>query len=75
MLFKFPLILFSAIELYFDMEMAQLEAIWADSSTQWNFDFEHRNAIQESINNAMNAQSEQVTFISRFNDHLTIIYM
>ena len=42
------------------MEMKQLEAIWADSSTQWNFDFEHRNEIQESINNAINAQSDQV---------------
>ena len=42
------------------MEMKQLEAIWADSSTQWNFDFNHRNEIQESINNAINAQSDQV---------------
>ena len=52
--------IFLALELYFDMEMKQLEAIWADSSTQWNFDFEHRNEIQESINNAINAQSDQV---------------
>ena len=39
------------------MEMTQLEAIWADSSTQWNFDFEHRNEIQQNINDAMNAQA------------------
>ena len=44
------------------MEMKQLEAIWADSSTQWNFDFNHRNEIQESINNAINAQSDQAYF-------------
>ena len=39
------------------MEMSQLEAIWADSSTQWNFDFNHRNEIQANINDALNAQS------------------
>ena len=42
------------------MEMKQLEAIWADSSTQWNFDFEHRNEIQSNMNNAFNAQAEQI---------------
>jgi hypothetical protein len=45
-------------ELYFDMEMKQLEAIWADSSTQWNFDFNHRNEIQSNMNGAFNAQAE-----------------
>ena len=40
--------------------MKQLEAIWADSSTQWEFDFNHRNEIQESINNAINSQSDLV---------------
>ena len=39
------------------MEMSQLEAIWADSSTQWNFDFNHRNEIQSNINDALNAQA------------------
>jgi hypothetical protein len=42
------------------MEMQQLEAIWADSSTQWNFDFEHRNEIQSNMNDAFNAQAEQI---------------
>lgn len=42
------------------MEMQQLEAIWADSSTQWNFDFEHRNEIQSNMNEAFNASSEQM---------------
>ena len=48
------------LELYFDLELQQLEAIWADSSTQWHFDFEHRNEIQENMNNAFNAQAEQI---------------
>jgi hypothetical protein len=52
--------LFIYTELYFDMELQQLEAIWADSSTQWNFDFDHRNEIQEAMNNAFNAQAEQI---------------
>jgi hypothetical protein len=44
--------------LYFDMEMQQLEAIWQDSSTQWNFDFEHRNEIQANMNAAFEAQAQ-----------------
>jgi len=39
------------------MEMKQLEAIWADSSTQWNFDFNHRNEIQSNMNDAFGAQA------------------
>ena len=45
-------------ELYFDMETKQLEAIWNDSSTQWNFDFNHRNEIQSNMNDAFNAQAD-----------------
>ena len=45
-------------ELYFDMETKQLEAIWNDCSTQWNFDFNHRNEIQSNMNDAFNAQAD-----------------
>jgi len=51
---------FPSLELYFDMEMKQLEAIWADSSTQWNFDFNHRNEIQSNMNDAFGAQADQI---------------
>ena len=35
-----------------------MEAIWQDSSTQWNFDFEHRNEIQANMNAAFEAQAQ-----------------
>jgi hypothetical protein len=50
--------------MYFDMEMKQLEAIWADSSTQWNFDFNHRNEIQSNMNNAFGAQVPLLFFVA-----------
>ncbi len=44
--------------------MKQLEAIWADSSTQWNFDFNHRNEIQSNMNNAFGAQVPLLFFVA-----------
>ncbi len=38
--------------------MKQLEAIWEDSDTHWDFDFEHRNLTQTNMEEAFNAQAE-----------------
>jgi hypothetical protein len=31
------------------MERMQLEAIWNDSSSQWHFEFEHREEIKNQV--------------------------
>ena len=46
-------------ELYFSMEMIQLEAMWAATDNAWNFSFEHRNGIEDSIGTAMEAMMNQ----------------
>ena len=42
-------------EMYFEMEMAQLEKIWEDSDTKWDFDFSHREGINQVMKDAMDA--------------------
>ena len=38
--------------MYFEMEQTQLDAIWAATDNAWNFDFDHRNAIERQITEA-----------------------
>ena len=46
-------------EMYFSMEMIQLEAMWAATDNAWNFSFEHRNGIEDNIGTAMEAMMNQ----------------
>ena len=46
-------------KMYFDMEMAQLEEIWADSDGKWDFDFSHREGINQAMQDAMDAMMNE----------------
>ena len=42
-------------ELYFAMEMVQLEELWADSDAKWDFDISHREGINQAMQGAIEA--------------------
>jgi len=45
-------------QMYFDMEQTILDAIWAATDNSWDFSFDHRNSIEDTIMGAMNASAE-----------------
>jgi len=45
-------------QLYFDTELAILDSIWAATDNSWDFSFDHRNSIEDTIIGAMNASTE-----------------
>jgi hypothetical protein len=47
-------------QLYFELEKAQLDAIWAAADNNWNFDFEHRNGIEDSISGSLDSMSDEM---------------
>eukprot|EP00088_Acartia_fossae_P022001 TRINITY_DN2331_c0_g1_i9.p1 TRINITY_DN2331_c0_g1~~TRINITY_DN2331_c0_g1_i9.p1 ORF type:complete len:783 (-),score=160.54 TRINITY_DN2331_c0_g1_i9:107-2143(-) len=47
-------------EMYFSLELTQLEAMWAAQNNTWYFDFEHRNAIEDQISSSMDAIQNQM---------------
>merc|ERR1719264_1916536 len=51
-------------KMYFEMEMMMLEEIWADSDNKFDFDFSHRQAMEDAIQDAMDAMMEE-TFAMR----------
>merc|ERR1719430_1990303 len=48
-------------QMYFALEETILDAIWAATDNAWDFSFDHRNGIEETIMGAMNA-SQQASF-------------
>ena len=51
-------------KMYFEMEMMMLEEIWADSDNKFDFDFSHRQGMEDAIQDAMNAMMDE-TFSMR----------
>ena len=47
-------------ELYFEMERSILDSIWAAADNNWNFDFQHRNGIEDQISGSLDAIAEQM---------------
>ena len=47
-------------KMYFEMEQSILDAIWAAADTNWNFDFEHRNGIENQIGGSLNDIQTQI---------------
>ena len=54
-------------KMYFDMEMMMLEEIWADSDNKFDFDFSHRQGMEDAIQDAMDAMTNE-TFSMRQNE-------
>ena len=51
-------------KMYFEMEMMMLEEIWADSDNKFDFDFSHRQAMEDAIQDAMDTMMNE-TFAMR----------
>ena len=51
-------------KMYFEMEMMMLEEIWADSDNKFDFDFSHRQGMENAIQDAMDAMMNE-TFAMR----------
>ena len=51
-------------KMYFEMEMMMLEEIWADSDNKFDFDFSHRQGMEDAIQDAMDAMMNE-TFAMR----------
>ena len=49
---------------YFEKEKAVLELIWAAEDNEWNFNFEHRNEIEDNVGGAMNDINDQMDDIN-----------
>ena len=45
-------------QMYFALEETILDAIWAATDNAWDFSFDHRNGIEDTIMGAMNASAE-----------------
>ena len=45
---------------YFSTEQSILDSIWASTDNQWDFDFSHRNGIEEQITGSMNSIQDQI---------------
>ena len=45
---------------YFSQELAVLDSIWAAADNNWNFDFDHRNGIEDQIGASMDAIQNQI---------------
>ena len=45
---------------YFSTELSILDSIWAAVDNQWDFDFAHRNGIEDQISSSMDAIQNQI---------------
>ena len=45
---------------YFEKEQAQMDAIWAADDNNWDFDFEHRNGIEDQISGSLDDISREM---------------
>jgi len=46
--------------MYFNMELAILESIWAATDNAWTFSFDHRNDIENQIGGSLDSMMEQM---------------
>ena len=53
--------------MYFEMEMMMLEEIWADSDNKFEFDFSHRQGMEDAIQDAMDGMIAEI-FAMRENE-------